>query len=157
MIGYSPQVIANTIIRLAMDENTGVTPMKLQKLMYFTYKRYLQVTGEPLFSERFEKWKYGPVLPSIFYEFNEFGKNNITRFAESANGNIAALNMNNLDNPAVQAVDYTWHKYKYYDGIVLSRLTHLSDSAWTKATLFLNDEDIKNEPEYNIISTKQQR
>lgn len=154
MATYSPQIIANTIIRLALIENSELTPMKLQKLMYFTYKRYLQVTGEPLFSERFVKWKYGPVLPSIFYEFSDFKKNPITRFAKDAKGNAIALDMNCLESLAVQAIDYIWHKYKYYDAIILSRITHLKDSAWDKADHFLNDEDILNEPEYNIIGAR---
>lgn len=154
MATYSPQLIANTIIKLAMLENIKLTPMKLQKLMYLTYKRYLQITGEPLFSERFVKWEFGPVLPSIYYEFRDFRKSRITRFARDAKGRVSALKMQCLDSPAVQAVDYTWHKYKYYDAVVLSRLTHLENSAWAKAELFLKDEDIKDEPEYNIIGTR---
>lgn len=153
MIGYSPQEIANTLIKLSLIERIRLTPMKLQKMMYFIYKRYLQIVGEPLFSERFEKWQYGPVLPSIYYEFSSFRKDTITQFARNAKGEVSAINMKCFDSPVVQVINYVWNKYKYFDGIILSRLTHLPDSAWAKATTFLNDEDIKNEPEYNIIRT----
>lgn len=150
MSTYSPQVIANTIIELSLHDEIKLTPMKLQKIMYFTYKHYLQTTGESLFSERFEKWKYGPVLPSIFYEFNDFKKESITRFARDARGKVTTLNMERIESLAVQTVDYIWHKYRRYSAVLLSQLTHLPGSAWDKANTFLEDKDIFNEPEYTI-------
>lgn len=39
--------------------------MKMHKLMYFVQREFLVRHGEPLFSEDFEGWKYGPVLLSV--------------------------------------------------------------------------------------------
>ena len=57
--------ISNNLLQRAFTDKISISPMKLQKLLYFTYKHYLKSTnGIPLFAERFEVWKYGPVLPT---------------------------------------------------------------------------------------------
>ena len=35
--------------------------MKLHKLLYFTQRESLAITGEAMFVETFEGWKFGPV------------------------------------------------------------------------------------------------
>ena len=39
--------------------------MKLHKLLYFTQREALAITGEPAFAEVFEGWKYGPVSREV--------------------------------------------------------------------------------------------
>lgn len=39
--------------------------MKLHKLLYLAQRESLALTGEPLFSEEFEGWKFGPVSPAV--------------------------------------------------------------------------------------------
>lgn len=42
-----------------------IDEMKLHKLLYFTQRESIIQTGEPIFEDCFEAWKYGPVLVSI--------------------------------------------------------------------------------------------
>lgn len=141
------QTVANTFILLGLKENIEISPMKLQKLTYFLYKEYLQSTESQLFSEPFEKWKYGPVLPSLYYEFNSFGAAPITRFARNAKGQAEIIDLD-CTNALSKAVKKVWRIYKHYSAIDLSSLTHQKDTAWDKAeNIILSDEDIKNERE----------
>lgn len=146
----STQIVANTILILAFEENVKVTPMKLQKLMYFVYKDYLKETDTPLFSESFQKWKYGPVLSSIYYEFNTFGAGPINKFARDASGNVEVVDMERQSLFSI-SIRRIWQKYKHYSGVQLSELTHMEDTAWSRAVKnnsdTLLDEDIKNEEE----------
>lgn len=139
------QTIANTFILLGAEEKIPITPMKLQKLVYFLYKEFLQQTGDSLFTEPFEKWKYGPVLPSLYYEFNTFGAEPITKFARDAKGEVKIVSLKR-GSQIKNAFDVVWEKYKNYTAVELSRLTHSTGSAWDRAKgLKLSDEDIKNE------------
>lgn len=144
------QVIANTILMLAFEDDVQVTPMKLQKLIYFVYKDFLQTTEHKLFNEEFETWKYGPVLSSVYYEFSSFGANPITKFARDANGNVGIIDLKS-DSDVTTSILKIWEMYNKYSGIELSKLTHIK-SAWSKAkeneNRTLKDEDIANEPEY---------
>lgn len=42
-----------------------IDEMKLHKLLYFTQRECLIQKGKPMFEDRFEAWKYGPVMVSI--------------------------------------------------------------------------------------------
>lgn len=142
------QIVANTILMLSFKENILITPMKLQKLMYFIYKEYLQDTGNKLFSESFEKWQYGPVLPSIYYEFKSFGSGFITKFARDAKGEVEVISIDS-ETYISKIIKRVWNKCKNYRAYELSELTHQKGSAWDKAEDFiLKDEDIKNEQKF---------
>lgn len=47
--------------------------MKLHKLLYLTQRESLAVTGEPMFTEKFEGWKYGPVCREVRNCYTEDG------------------------------------------------------------------------------------
>lgn len=42
-----------------------IDEMKLHKLLYFAQRESLAITNEPMFSEEFEGWKYGPVSEKV--------------------------------------------------------------------------------------------
>lgn len=149
-ISVPAQAVCNTILQQAFKDNIPVTPMKLQKLLYFVYRDYLKTTGHELFSEKFEAWPYGPVLPSIYDEFRSFHGNPITKFAKNADGSASIIS--NTASGAlgiVYSIARVWNTYKDKTGIELSSITHQRGSAWYKATvkheLELNLDDIKEE------------
>jgi len=104
------QAAANTFLYLGFKENIEITPVKLQKLVYFLYTEYLQRTGTPLFSEPFENLISGPVLPSLYYKFHSFGTNPITRFARNATGQVEMINLE-VSNDLTTAVRKIWYIY----------------------------------------------
>lgn len=143
-----PLIVSNNILDLAFKEKVSVTPMKLQKLLYFIYRDFLKETGESLFADRFETWKYGPVLAEVYHEFSHYRDRQITEFYKNSEGKSYKLNEDN--NPEFAKVLHeVWDKYKGYSGIVLSNITHQPGTAWRKAwnehRTFLCDADIKEE------------
>lgn len=52
-----------------------IDEMKLHKLLYFAQREMLAITGEPIFAEEFEGWRYGPVLTEVRYAFTPDGIN----------------------------------------------------------------------------------
>lgn len=42
-----------------------IDEMKLHKLLYFTQRESIAITGQPMFADKFEGWKYGPVNREI--------------------------------------------------------------------------------------------
>jgi len=45
--------------------------MKLQKLLYFSQRESLAILNKPMFSEKFEGWKYGPVSREVRTYFTQ--------------------------------------------------------------------------------------
>lgn len=61
--------LCNNILARAFRDNIKVTPMKLQKLLYYVCVLYIQKRGICPIEERFEVWKYGSVVPSMYAMF----------------------------------------------------------------------------------------
>ena len=142
------QAVCNTILMKSFEEKITVTQMKLQKLLYFVFKDYLQKTDEALFSEQFETWPYGPVLPSVYNEFSSFGSDRITKLAKNADGSATIVSSEGAPS-VMESINLIWSKYKRQNGIQLSNITHRPGSAWYKAhnknELFLSNDDIKED------------
>ena len=52
------------------DAVPDITPLKLQKLLYYCQGYSLGLYGEPLFMEPIEAWYHGPVVRSIYNKFS---------------------------------------------------------------------------------------
>lgn len=63
--------MANLFLDWFAARQQTVTPLKLQKILYFCHADFLVRTGYPLVAEEFEAWRYGPVLPSVYQAFKK--------------------------------------------------------------------------------------
>jgi uncharacterized phage-associated protein len=145
--------VANNFIRRAIDENVSLTPMKLQKMIYFLYAAYLCKTSQQLFAERFGTWKYGPVLDTVYQEFKGFGSSSINRYCANDGKVVSVDEKHEIFR---QLIDMVWCKYRVYSGIELSKFTHKPESAWYKAYAdnqpYLNDQQIEEEGEMVLVA-----
>lgn len=143
--------VVNTIVHQAKKESISLSPMKLQKILYFLYKEYYKEFNQALFPERFEAWMYGPVVSDVYYAYQKRRKKNITEYMQDAGGNLKRITLDSSPDFQRVFID-VWDRCKCYSGIELSKLTHSQDSAWTKAVTsnkaFLDDDDIEAEPAY---------
>lgn len=147
---YQLAHVANTILFRAKSEGVAVSPMKLQKLVYFLYAEYLYDEQDHLFAERFEAWKYGPVLDDVYQAFKEYGANRIKKYMPDANGLLQVIDTDS-DLQFKLCFDKVWYTYAAKTGIELSKMTHQPLSAWYAAVsnrrTFLQDQDIIAEME----------
>lgn len=144
-MGISTIAVANTFILKSAEENIPLTPMKLQRLIYLLYKQYYQKTGTKLFTECFEKWKYGAVLPSVHYCFRDFGANPITKFARNAYGSVEVAELGH-GTDICRIFTEVWEKYRNFSPVYLSDIICRENTAWSRAVNgILQDDDILNE------------
>lgn len=139
---YSAKAVANEFLALAKDEGKQLTPMQLQKLVYFAYGWYLAITGERLLDERVEAWQWGPVVPSLYNEFKRFGSGPITEFARKAvvgtDGRISYEPYRVMsDRPehdviAMKIIRKIWEIYGRFSASQLSNMTHAPESPWSQ-------------------------
>lgn len=127
---YSVLQIANIFIDKAINGKIdNLTPMKLQKLMFFAQSWYLRQTGDLLFDDAFARWKYGPVLPVVFQIFKSFGSNKITQKAKDVNGLEFAINSSDADD-ILNFIDEIINEYGSFTGPELSSMTQQQGTAW---------------------------
>lgn len=146
--------VCNSILKRSFDEKIDITPMKMQKLLYFVYKEYLKQTDCPLFEERFEAWKYGPVIDSVYQYLKKYKYNSIKNYVICGGQTTAYIVKEEPGSIFSRVLDEIWNKYKTFDGIYLSKLTHSKDTAWYFAAqnkkLYLEDIHIKQEVDYSV-------
>ena len=70
-----PNIIAKYFLIRAERDGDLITPLKMQKLVYFAYTTFLLYTKgkKGLFSEPIEAWPVGPVVPSLYRELKKYG------------------------------------------------------------------------------------
>lgn len=141
-------VLCNNILVRAKEEKIRVTPMKLQKLLYYVCVKYAKETGDSPVLEPFEVWKFGPVVSSVYVEFKSFSTKPITGYARDAKGE--AMKVSESRNPILAAcLNYVWNKLKHYNAVELSERTHQKGSGWYAAyqedRQIITLEDMKND------------
>ncbi len=142
-MSFSSKAVANKFLELAQRDNVEVSPMKLQKLVYYAHGWYYAIVGEPLIDEQIEAWKYGPVVPSLFYSAKHYGNAPIDKplddfeLVDSSNGvqfnwSVEVLSNEPESEQAVMVIEQVWEVYGSYSAIKLSNMTHEEDGPWHK-------------------------
>lgn len=130
---YTAKSIANYLLDLAKSKGELLSPMKLQKLVYYAHGWYVGHKGEPLIDEPVEAWPYGPVIPSLYHEFKQFGSEGISIKAREFDGVSSFREVPPPEDASIRRyLEGVWSSYGQYTGLKLSELTHSPDGPWDK-------------------------
>lgn len=69
----SALTVAKYIVNRCVKSDTPISNMQLQKILYFVQIAFLKKLDKPCFSDDIEAWKFGPVIPAVYYYFCGFG------------------------------------------------------------------------------------
>ena len=97
-------------------EEFDVTPLKLQKLLYYCQGYSLALTGKPIFPEKIEAWKYGPVVDSVYQEYKKY-EGSIIPYSEMGTDD-------NSDEKLSEIVHLVLLDKGQYSGTTLAQATH---------------------------------
>ncbi len=140
-MAYNAKQVANEFLVFAARDGKELTPMQLQKLVYFAYGWYLAITGQRLLNERIEAWQWGPVIPSLYSAFKKFGSDPITDLARDAGAHAYRVRSTSPieDDQAMRIIERVWDIYGKYTASQLSGMTHEPNSPWSRTS----EKDIK--------------
>lgn len=113
------------------------TPMQVLKLTYIAHGYTLAITGKPLFGDRIEAWKYGPVIPTLYNAIKEFGRSPIPRLYSCRTPVTSPDLKTRMDElgrmigePNRSIIDAVLKIYGSFAGFQLSNITHMEDTPW---------------------------
>ena len=117
-----------------------VTPLMLQKLLYFIQGVYSALYGKPVFTEDCRAWTHGPVYPEVYELFRDFKYNPIddARFA------LLAGTEDTLTDDEKRVIDLVVNTFGMYGGKVLEKITH-NEAPWIEARKGYEDSIPSNE------------
>lgn len=133
---YKPSYVANAFLEQARQDDLAISPLKLQKLMYYLHGWFLATQNEPVVEERFEAWPYGPVLSSIYHDFKRYGYRNIDEYIQDIDpksGELKAQMVSKKDKRFRDVFDRVWDRYSAKSAIELSEMTHADGTPWSVA------------------------
>ena len=99
--------------------------MKLHKLLYFTQRESFILLGKPMFPEKFEAWKYGPVMRCLRKAHREYQTQSILP----------------VDSEYKPVLEDTLRRYAAMDSWTLINISH-GESCWQKA----KDKEVGSSP-----------
>ena len=115
--------LANALLDIAAARGEALTNLKLQKLVYFAQGWALAARGRPLVNEQAEAWPLGPVFPTVYHAFRDFGAAPIDARAPVA----AAV------EPGTRAfLESVYAVYGAMSAEQLSRLSHVPGGPWDR-------------------------
>ena len=132
-MGYSAITVGNYF--LAMYGNSGISPLKLQKLVYVAHGWHLALRNEPLVDDEFpQAWPFGPIFPSLYHAHKHRGRLPITHLANDIDLDLGASTpeIPQSDTETRKLLDRIWEVYRGYTALQLSSLCHQSGSPWAQ-------------------------
>ncbi|MBA3722273.1 MAG: DUF4065 domain-containing protein [Parachlamydiaceae bacterium] len=105
-------------------EKTGsMTAMKLQKLVYYSQAWHLVWMDKPLFKDKIEAWRNGPVIPILF----ELHQGNFKLDPGFFKNRLPQSNLNAPTKKSQDVIDRVINYYGAKDPHWLSQLAHMED------------------------------
>ena len=118
------EVVAQYIIK-KMNE---VTPLALQKLLYYSQAMSIMFYNKPLFEDYCEAWIHGPVYPLIYDKYKHYGCN-VIEFNECYElRNISEI----ICDKEIKLLDCVINIFGRYRAKILEKMTH-DESPWIYA------------------------
>lgn len=118
---YSAVDVAFCLLKHAALQGKRFTNLQLQKLTYVCHGWSLAIYKRPLIIEDVYAWQYGPVVPSVYFQFKRFGSKVIDDQKQVQ-----------LDAESEQIIQDIVSVLGDFSGPQLVELTHRQGSPWTQ-------------------------
>lgn len=116
------------VIAYVFKKLEEVTPLSLQKLLYFIQGIYSALYGRPIFSEDCRAWIHGPVYQEVYDLFRDFKYNPI----DDARFVLLEGMADALTEDEKYVINLVVNTFGMYGGKVLEKITH-NETPWKEA------------------------
>jgi uncharacterized phage-associated protein len=106
------------------DEGDLISNLKLQKLMYYAQGLHLAVRDAPIFPERIEAWRHGPVVPELYYAKKDFGSGPLPKPEN--------IDFSQYDDATRSILDEVYSVFGQFAAWKLANMTH-EEEPWKEA------------------------
>lgn len=125
--------VLENVANYFISKDFDITPLALQKLLYFSQGFYYALRKKFLFIEDCEAWVHGPVYPQIYSKYSFFGYKPI---------NIKCSYI--LSEEITSLLDGVLKAFACYNGKILEKFTH-SETPWNQARIGKKDDETSSE------------
>ena len=128
-MSYDVLEVCRHVINYSNEQDYGISNLKLQKVLYFIQAYFLidKTKNAPCFDDKIEAWNFGPVVPTAYHEYKQYGSGDIPTI-ESYVLFVTDVITDEDKNRINKVVD----KFSGYSATDLVALTH-RQSPWMNA------------------------
>ena len=117
----------NVAARYLIYKTSDVTPLALQKMLYYAKSFYHAIFGGVLFEDHCQAWVHGPVFPDVYEKYREYGYNPLDKALDVSEEEF--LDLTEKETALLDAIVQTFGKYS---GGILRNITH-AEKPWLMA------------------------
>lgn len=131
---YSDKKV-DIVARYLLCKCTDITPMALQKMLYYAQAFFQVLFQKPLFTETCQAWVHGPVYPEVYFKYRDFGCDPVRspelRLCRTESG---------LSECEIRFLDAIIAAFGCYSGSMLRWMTH-NEQPWMETRGSLRPTD----------------
>lgn len=121
---YTSKQIADWILsKIDREAGDTISPLKLQKLLYYSQAWYYTLTDKKLFDEEIQAWAHGPVVPSQYRRFSYI------QIYDNIKANSIKLEVPELSKEEQDILDEVFSIYGEKSASYLEKLSH-AEKPW---------------------------
>lgn len=128
------------VISYIFEELEEVTPLALQKMLYYIQGLFYSRYGVPIFTEDCEAWVHGPVYSKIYNMFSEFRYDPI----DDPRFELLKGKSSDLTDEEKEIIKLVINTFGMYGGKTLEKITH-KESPWLAAREGYSTNEPSNE------------
>jgi len=128
---YTAGKIAQWFAAWAATEDEELSNLKIQKLLYYAQGYHLALRGTPLFNDQLQAWSHGPVVPTVYRQYKNFGSQAVPLPPDDE------FSWDDIDPETTDLLIEVWDDYGGYSAWKLRDMTH-TEQPWKSS--FSDDE-----------------
>jgi uncharacterized phage-associated protein len=125
----------------------GITPMKLEKLIYFAHGWHLAKFNRPLINECVEARFCGIVIPTVFRHTFDFGFERLTKLIYEGRGLKLFRQQPSVTDPMIKNfLDSIWDALWIYDEVYIAEAICREGTPWAQIEYMFKYDNDHQEP-----------
>lgn len=139
--------IANFFINVTISDkqnNSFITNLKLNKLLYFVQGYSLVMTGKPLLNNRIEAWQDGPIIKDIYEKYKVYENKPITSVDKNYSESV-------FSSEELEVLLKVARKYGKLSANCLTTIVCKKGTPWNKAYVEGDKKNISNDEILNYF------
>ncbi len=124
------------IINYIVTRIEEVTPLALEKLLYFSNGVNYALNGQQLIAEECQAWQHGPVYPCVYDRYKKYGYKPIDNGIDSIHGCM----LSKVSEEEIRAIDLVLKTFGLYAPKVLEYISH-SQTPWLEKRVGCGEND----------------
>ncbi|MFV0515853.1 MAG: Panacea domain-containing protein [Aminipila sp.] len=133
-MSYNALDIAKYVVKYGNEMEYSISNLKLQKILYFIQAVFLVEKNDKkgCFIDKIEAWDFGPVVPSVYHYFKQYGNRTIPLNKEKENSCVCGFNSYNITDEDKELINQMVDACEDFSAVQLVEATH-SQLPWKTA------------------------